>query len=132
MEYGLIGNPLGHSFSKPIHEALGGYAYQLCPLEPEALPGFLQRRDFLGVNVTIPYKAAVIPYLDPVSYTHLDVYKRQPLGGAAETQQGNAGGIVAVNALQGLGEDGAVVGIQHKFLAVQPRHELVKGFPIRI
>ena len=56
----------------------------------------------------------------------------QPLGGAAETQQGNAGGIVAVNALQGLGEDGAVVGIQHKFLAVQPRHELVKGFPIRI
>lgn len=66
MEYGLIGNPLGHSFSKPIHEALGGYAYQLCPLEPEALPGFLQRRDFLGVNVTIPYKAAVIPYLDQV------------------------------------------------------------------
>ena len=66
MEYGLIGNPLGHSFSKPIHEALGGYAYRLCPLEPEALPGFLQRRDFLGVNVTIPYKAAVIPYLDQV------------------------------------------------------------------
>ena len=66
MEYGLIGNPLGHSFSKPIHEALGGYAYQLCPLEKEALPGFLQRRDFLGVNVTIPYKAAVIPYLDQV------------------------------------------------------------------
>lgn len=66
MEYGLIGNPLGHSFSKPIHEALGGYPYQLCPLEPEALPGFLQRRDFLGVNVTIPYKAAVIPYLDQV------------------------------------------------------------------
>ena len=64
MEYGLIGEKLGHSFSQPIHEQLGGYAYQLHPLSPQELPAFLTRKAFRGINVTIPYKQAVIPFLD--------------------------------------------------------------------
>ena len=64
MKYGLLGEKLGHSYSKPIHEALGRYAYELHPLPREELAGLLTRRDFLGLNVTIPYKKDVIPYCD--------------------------------------------------------------------
>lgn len=62
LEYGLIGETLGHSFSPQIHAKLGGYAYDLHPLPPEALDDFMRRRPFRGINVTIPYKKAVIPY----------------------------------------------------------------------
>ena len=65
MKYGLIGERLGHSFSKEIHERLG-YDYELCEIAPEALHAFLQARDFVGINVTIPYKRDVIPYLDEI------------------------------------------------------------------
>ena len=41
--------------------------YQKKELKPEELPGFLKKRDFRGVNVTIPYKQAVIPYLDEMT-----------------------------------------------------------------
>lgn len=64
MEYGLIGEKLGHSYSKQIHEAFGFYSYELCPLSREEFPAFMERRDFKGINVTIPYKRDVIPYLD--------------------------------------------------------------------
>ena len=64
MEYGLIGERLGHSFSQPIHQQLAGYDYQLRPLSREEFPAFMEARDFRGINVTIPYKQAVIPYLD--------------------------------------------------------------------
>ena len=66
MKYGLIGGKLGHSFSKPIHEKLGGYAYELKELTGEELDSFMRQKDFCGINVTIPYKSAVIPYLDYV------------------------------------------------------------------
>ena len=67
MEYGLIGARLGHSYSKPIHEMVGGYGYDLCPLPTEAeAHAFMQKRDFKGINVTIPYKRLVIPYCDEV------------------------------------------------------------------
>ncbi len=63
MEYGLIGAKLGHSYSKPIHEALAGYRYELCPLPTrEKAEEFLQKREFKAINVTIPYKQLVIPY----------------------------------------------------------------------
>lgn len=63
MEYGLIGGKLGHSFSKQIHERVGGYPYQLVPLPTEEeARAFLEKRDFKGINVTIPYKKLVIPY----------------------------------------------------------------------
>ncbi|MDY3871163.1 MAG: shikimate kinase [Clostridiaceae bacterium] len=66
MEYGLIGEKLGHSFSREIHQRLGGYDYLLQELTPAQLPAFLEKRDFRGINVTIPYKQTVIPLLDEV------------------------------------------------------------------
>ncbi len=68
--YGLIGEKLGHSFSKEIHESLFGYDYNLIELDKTQLDAFLKKREFCAVNVTIPYKQAVIPYLsyiDPLA-----------------------------------------------------------------
>ena len=64
MQYGCIGERLGHSFSAQIHGMLGNSHYELCELPPASLPKFLQKKDFRGINVTIPYKEAVIPFLD--------------------------------------------------------------------
>ena len=67
MRYGLIGGRLGHSYSRDIHARLGSYGYELRELAPDGLAPFLAARDFCAVNVTIPYKQAVIPLLDEVS-----------------------------------------------------------------
>ncbi|MGI5978154.1 MAG: shikimate kinase [Oscillospiraceae bacterium] len=67
MKYGLIGERLGHSFSKDIHALLGNDAYELKPMTREELDAFMKAKDFLGINVTVPYKQAVIPYLDEIS-----------------------------------------------------------------
>lgn len=64
MEYGLIGEKLGHSYSKIIHEKLAEYSYELTPLTCEEFHRFMADRSFRGINVTIPYKKEVIPYLD--------------------------------------------------------------------
>ncbi|MBQ7582634.1 MAG: shikimate dehydrogenase [Lachnospiraceae bacterium] len=66
MEYGLIGEKLGHSYSKEIHEQIGGYAYELKEVAKEDLDAFMKAHAFLGINVTIPYKQSVIPYLDHI------------------------------------------------------------------
>lgn len=66
MEYGLIGEKLSHSYSKIIHELFGSYAYELKEIGQPDLRDFLLSRDFCGINVTIPYKQAVIPYLDEI------------------------------------------------------------------
>ena len=60
--YGLIGEKLGHSFSPAIHGKLADYDYNLYELAPEELGAFLTSGPFDGLNVTIPYKKAVIPY----------------------------------------------------------------------
>ncbi len=62
--YGLLGRRLGHSWSAPIHAALGCADYRLIELEPEELGAFLAREDIGGLNVTIPYKRDVMPYCD--------------------------------------------------------------------
>ncbi len=67
MECGLIGDRLSHSFSPEIHALIGDYTYELCELAPEAVAPFLQKRDFRAINVTIPYKQTVMPYLDEIS-----------------------------------------------------------------
>ena len=67
MKYGLIGEKLRHSFSKVIHERLADYEYELCCIKPEELDNFMRNRDFTAINVTIPYKEAVIPYLYYIS-----------------------------------------------------------------
>ncbi|MDD3172440.1 MAG: shikimate dehydrogenase [Herbinix sp.] len=64
MRYGLIGEKLGHSYSKIIHEKLADYTYDLIPLTKEEFVPFMQKKDFTAINVTIPYKQEVIPYLD--------------------------------------------------------------------
>ncbi len=66
MKYGLIGEKLPHSYSKIIHEMLGRYEYELCPMSEEEMRAFMTAADFDGINVTIPYKEKVIPYLDGI------------------------------------------------------------------
>ncbi len=70
MKYGCIGEHLTHSFSAEIHSALSDYEYELCEVARCELDDFMSRRDFLAINVTIPYKELVIPhlhYIDPVA-----------------------------------------------------------------
>ena len=64
MEYGLIGSNLTHSFSKYLHEEFLNTNYELVSLSIEELDEFFNKKDFKGVNVTIPYKQEVIKYLD--------------------------------------------------------------------
>ena len=66
MEYGLLGERLGHSFSPQIHRDLAGYDYQLLPTPPEAVEDLFARRAFQGLNVTIPYKRTVMPLCDEI------------------------------------------------------------------
>lgn len=67
MKYGLLGEKLGHSFSKEIHARLADYEYELRELNAEELDALFRKKDFEAVNVTIPYKQTVIPYLDEIS-----------------------------------------------------------------
>ena len=64
MEYGLLGEKLGHSFSPRIHRMLAGYDYRLLPTPPEEVASLFRRGEFKGLNVTIPYKQTVIPLCD--------------------------------------------------------------------
>ena len=66
---GLLGGKLGHSYSPAIHHELGDYAYRLYEKTPEELPAFLTGGSFDGLNVTIPYKKAVMPYCAALSET---------------------------------------------------------------
>lgn len=64
--YGLLGRTLGHSWSVPIHKALGCEDYRLIELEPDELERFLRREDLGGLNVTMPYKRDVMPFCDVI------------------------------------------------------------------
>ncbi|MBE6038817.1 MAG: hypothetical protein E7218_06380, partial [Anaerofustis stercorihominis] len=66
MKYGLLGEKLSHSFSPQIHMALADYTYELMEVAPENIDKFMTERDFSAINVTIPYKQTVIPYLDSI------------------------------------------------------------------
>ncbi len=65
--FGLLGEKLGHSYSPQIHALLHGNEYKLYEVAPEALGRFLQNTDLRGMNVTIPYKKAVIPFCASLS-----------------------------------------------------------------
>lgn len=69
MKSGLLGRKLGHSYSPQIHKYLGSYSYDLFEKEPEEIEDFLRNGNFTGINVTIPYKKDVIPFLDELSPT---------------------------------------------------------------
>lgn len=67
MRCGLLGEHLTHSYSPQIHALLGDYSYELFEVAPEKLGEFLQAGEFDGLNVTIPYKRAMIPYCAELS-----------------------------------------------------------------
>ena len=71
-KYGCIGKKLTHSFSKEIHAKLADYNYELIELTEEEIKPFFKEKNFEAINVTIPYKQTVIPYLDSIS----DIAKR--------------------------------------------------------
>lgn len=64
MKYGLLGERLGHSFSKEIHEQINDYQYEITEVPFDKFDEFMTKHDFIAINVTIPYKEKVIPYLD--------------------------------------------------------------------
>ena len=85
MRCGLLGEKLGHSYSPAIHAELADYAYKLYEVAPDALAAFLTGGDFDALNVTIPYKKAVIPYcaaLSPIAQKlgSVNVLVRRPDG----------------------------------------------------
>ena len=63
MKTGCIGEHLKHSFSREVHNALGNYEYEIKEIPKSELDAFMMKRDFKAINVTIPYKEAVIPHL---------------------------------------------------------------------
>lgn len=63
MIYGLVGEKLPHSFSKEIHEKIGLYKYELCEVAKDDFDFFAEKKDFTGINITIPYKQSIIPHL---------------------------------------------------------------------
>ena len=65
--YGLLGEKLGHSFSPQIHEQLADYHYGLYEQTLQQLEDFFARKAFDGLNVTIPYKKTVLPFLQEIS-----------------------------------------------------------------
>lgn len=64
MKYGCIGEHLKHSFSKEIHAKISDYDYEICEIERDALMNFATGRNFSAINVTIPYKELIMPYLN--------------------------------------------------------------------
>lgn len=73
MEYGCIGEKLTHSFSKEIHNLLFDYDYLIQEIPKDKLGDFMTKKDFKAINVTIPYKQDVIPYLDEISDTAREI-----------------------------------------------------------
>lgn len=73
MIYGCIAEKLSHSFSKEIHSKLYDEPYTLQEVPKAELDSFMRTRDFQAINVTIPYKEAVIPYLDEISPIARDI-----------------------------------------------------------
>ena len=73
MDYGLIGAKLGHSYSPAIHAQLGDYDYRLVEQTEQEFTELLARRDFKGLNVTIPYKKLAHSLCDALSDTAREV-----------------------------------------------------------
>ena len=90
MYYGLLGEHLPHSHSPKIHRLLGNRDYTLFEKKSDELAPFFEKRSFLGLNVTIPYKEAVIPYCDFIDSIAAEI-------GAVNTVVNCAGSLFATN-----------------------------------
>lgn len=65
--YGLIGKVLKHSYSKEIHEMLGNSDYTLYELDEMSFIEMVKRKEYKGLNITMPYKIKAMNYMDFVS-----------------------------------------------------------------
>ncbi len=117
--YFLIGERLGHSCSPELHRAFGRYEYELKELSPGELGAFLQDRQFAGLNVTIPYKEAVIPYLDRMDPMAAAI-------GAVNTVVNREGTLWGYNT----DYDGMKACLEHLILPGTDRHPHGEGQPL--
>ena len=78
MRCGLLGEKLGHSYSKAIHERLGGYSYELIECPRAELDAFMKGGSFDAINVTIPYKKEDLQISEAAGYSVYQVYGAQP------------------------------------------------------
>ena len=110
MEYGLIGAKLGHSYSPAIHAELGNYEYRLCEQTEEAFTDLLRRREFKGLNVTIPYKKVACRLCDALSDTARAVGSVNTLvvrpDGSLFGHNTDIGGFIAMLRHAGIGATG--------------------------
>ena len=88
MKCGLLGRKLGHSYSPQIHAMMGEYSYGLFEKEPDEVKEFVLHGDYDAMNVTIPYKKEVIPFLDEIDpiarrLGSVNTVVRRPGGGLA-------------------------------------------------
>ena len=67
LKCGLLGEHLDHSYSPQIHHELADYIYKLFEMPIEGVADFLASGAFDAINVTIPYKKTVMPYLRKIS-----------------------------------------------------------------
>ncbi|MDY3902737.1 shikimate kinase [Peptoniphilus sp.] len=89
-KYGLIGENLSHSKSKEIHELFGKYNYNLKDLKKSDVESFLENKNFIGINVTIPYKEISMKYLNYVDDLAREI-------GAVNTIVNRAGKLIGYN-----------------------------------
>lgn len=116
MKYGLIGEHLGHSFSKDIHNKIGDYGYELKEIAKTDIEDFMLRKEFAGINVTIPYKQTVIEYLDEIT-------KEANLIGAVNTVVNKGGKLYGHNTDFG----GLKALIKFKNIEIKGRKVLICG-----
>jgi len=112
MEYGCIGEKLTHSFSKEIHNLLFDYDYEIREIPKGELQAFMTKRDFKAINVTIPYKRDVIPFLDEISDTAKQIGAVNTIvnrGGRLYGYNTDFSGLIALIKLNGITLEGKKV-----------------------
>lgn len=112
MEYGCIGEKLTHSFSKEIHNLLFDYDYEIREIPKGELQAFMTKRDFKAINVTIPYKQDVIPFLDEISDTAKQIGAVNTIvnrGGRLYGYNTDFSGLIALIKLNGITLEGKKV-----------------------
>lgn len=116
MKYGLIGERLVHSFSKEIHAKIADYSYELCEIEKKGLENFCISRKFNGINVTIPYKQTIMPYLDKIDEKATRI-------GAVNTVVNKNGKLFGYNT----DYDGASALIRHAGVEIDDKNVMILG-----
>lgn len=114
--YGLLGEKLSHSLSVPIHKELGNMDYKLFELKQSELEEFLRQPDLGGVNVTIPYKQAVMPFLDEISQEAREI-------GAVNTVVNRGGRLFGYNT----DKDGFLYMVKRSGIEIENKKVMILG-----